>query len=320
MYSTEDLFNTAINGPIADLWQQREEGFIRGVDNKRIYWCKLTSPKHTKSLTVVNGRVESCFKYQELFFDLFQQGYDIYAFDHRGQGRSQRLVDDSDIGHVHVFNDYVDDMQKVVEHVNLSQYQFNGIVAHSMGGAIATRYLQQTPSHPFDAACLSAPMFGIPVPWYIKPFAISFAHVLSAVYGKPTFASRNQHYLDKPFAGNFLSQSSTRYDWFRSLYHQDSELQVGGPSYHWVWQSLIAAKQCLQQTRQLRLPVLLMQAGDDRVVVNKAHQVLFKKLRKTNPHCQLLTIEHAKHELLFESDHYRTQALDAMLQFFASHH
>ncbi len=68
-------------------------------------------------------------------------------------------------------------------------------------------------------------------------------------------------------------------------------------------------------TRQVKVPVLLVQAGNDRIVSNLAQKRFIEKLRKTNPHAALLSIEGAQHEILFETDQYRNQALDAIFRF-----
>lgn len=314
-YTQENLFEQAIAGPIAALWQQRQEGYLKSSDKTKLYWCKLTDPKHSKAVLLVNGRIESSWKYQELLFDFYRQGYDVYSYDHRGQGLSDRLVQDSDIGHVYEFDDYVRDLASVVQHFALEGYQQRHLVSHSMGGAIATRYLQTYPHHPFDKLVLSAPMFGINLPWYLSPVAIAVSQILTAVYPTPTYAPGHQPYYAKPFEDNPLSQSKARYHWFRQLYTDKPELQVGGPSTRWVWQGLMATKQCLQMTRQLKIPVLLLQAGNDRIVSNQAQNQFYKKLCKTNKNSQMITIDGAQHELLFEQDQYRNQALDALFRF-----
>lgn len=314
-YTQENLFEQAIAGPIAALWQQRQEGYFKSSDKTKLYWCKLTDPKHSKAVLLVNGRIESSWKYQELLFDFYRQGYDVYSYDHRGQGLSDRLVQDSDIGHVYEFDDYVRDLASVVQHFALEGYQQRHLVSHSMGGAIATRYLQTYPHHPFDKLVLSAPMFGINLPWYLSPVAIAISQILTAVYPTPTYAPGHQPYYAKPFEDNPLSQSKARYHWFRQLYTDKPELQVGGPSTRWVWQGLMATKQCLQMTRQLKIPVLLLQAGNDRIVSNQAQNQFYKKLCKTNKNSQMITIDGAQHELLFEQDQYRNQALDALFRF-----
>ncbi|MCT6568541.1 alpha/beta fold hydrolase, partial [Staphylococcus aureus] len=43
-------------------------------------------------VVVVPGRIESYVKYPEVAYDLFQQGYDVIVLDHRGQGRSGRIL------------------------------------------------------------------------------------------------------------------------------------------------------------------------------------------------------------------------------------
>ncbi|MBW3698555.1 alpha/beta fold hydrolase [Vibrio sp. T187] len=315
-YTQEPNFEQAIKHSIAELWQQRDEGYITSSGKKKLFWCKLTHPSHTKSVMVVNGRIESCWKYQELFYDLYQQGYDVYSYDHQGQGMSERLVKDSDIGHVNEFDDYVQDMAQMVKHFQFSASKPCFLLAHSMGGTIATRYLQTHPEHPFKKVALSAPMYGVNVEWYLEPIAPVLSQILTAIYPKPTYAPGQQAYFPKPFEDNPLSQSQVRYEWFRKLYEDSPKLKVGGASTQWVWQGLIAAKQCILLTRQIKIPLLLVQAGGDRIVSNQAQVRFIKKLAKTNPHCLFESVEGAQHEVLFEKDQYRNQSLDAIFHFF----
>ncbi len=314
-YTQEARFEQAITGAIADLWQQRQEGFTKTKDKTQLYWCKLTAPHHRKAVVLVNGRIEASIKYQELMFDLFRQGFDVYSYDHRGQGWSQRLVEGSDIGHIHEFSDYVADLEHMLTLFDLTQYDKRFLVAHSMGGAIATRYLQTHPKATIDGVVLSSPMLGIDLAWYLNPIAISLSQILTAVYPRPTYAPGHKAYYPKPFEDNPLSQSLERYQWFRHLYAEQPQLQVGGPSTRWVWQSLMAAKQCLLHTRQITTPLLLIQAGDDTIVSNRAQNQFIRKLGKTNPQAEFISIPDARHEILFERDQYRNPALDALFGF-----
>ena len=314
-YTQESDFEQAINGNIANLWRSREEGYLKSFDKTKLYWMKLTSPENSKAVVVVNGRIECCSKYQELFYDLFQQGYDVYSFDHRGQGLSERLIDDTEMGYVGEFEDYVKDLDIVVRHFDLGTYEKRYLLGHSMGGNITTRYLQ-THDSIFDAASLSAPMYGVNLPWHLKPIATLLGQVLTAVYPKPTFAPGQAAYTAKPFEGNFLSQSEVRYRWFRDWYEEHPELKIGGASTRWVWQGLMACKQCHLMTRHLKTPLLVMQAGDDQIVSNQAQVLFMKKLAKTHSQCAFKIIHGAKHELLFEQDEYRNQALETTFDFF----
>lgn len=318
IYTQESNFEQAIDGDIAHLWESRQNGFIKSRDKTKIHWISLTSIHHSKAVVIVNGRIECTEKYQELFYDLYQQGYDIHSYDHRGQGLSDRLIDDKQMGYVYEFNDYVDDLALMVKHFPLAQYQQCHLIAHSMGGNIATRYLQTHPEHPFHSIALSAPMFGVSLPWYLKPIAVQVGQVLDAISAKPSYAPGQCAYYPKPFEDNRLSQSDVRYHWFRNLYENKPELRIGGASARWVWQGLMASKLCILLTRQVKLPLLLLQASEDQIVSNSAQIKFMKKLAKTNTHCALSIIHGARHEILFEKDECRNHALDTMLSFFAN--
>ncbi|NAW68941.1 alpha/beta fold hydrolase [Vibrio sp. V27_P1S3P104] len=318
-YSQESYFPHLMQQHIAPWWEQAcHQAHYQTQDNINLYWCSMTSSQHTKAIVVVNGRLESVWKYQELFYDLFHQGYDIYSFDHRGQGLSDRLLDDREIGHVHSFDDYVSDLAALVSHFNLQRYTQRFLLAHSMGGAIATRYLQTYPTHPFNAVTLSAPMFGIHMPWQLRAVAEPLARMLTYRYRTPHYAPGYGPYYAKPFAINPLTHSAIRYQWFRALYEEKPELKLGGPSTRWVWQALKTTRRCRQYTRQLTIPLLLLQAECDTIVSNASQTRFITQLARTNPNARMQRIDGAKHELLFEQDHYRNQALEALLDHFNS--
>lgn len=80
----------------------------------------------------------------------------------------------------------------------------------------------------------------------------------------------------------------------------------------------MATKQCLQLTRQIKIPLLILQAGEEAIVCNRAQNRLLKKLSRTQKCAALHTISGARHELLFERDAYRNQALEQILRFFSA--
>lgn len=316
LLTSEHNFPHRMTQDIRLLWQQRQEGRLKSRDGKQLYWVSLTNPEHDKAILVVNGRIESVWKYQELFFDLYSNGYDIYAFDHRGQGLSDRTTGNQHIGHVQHFTDYVQDLQELVEFFPLQDYRQRFLLSHSMGGAVSTRYLQLYPNHPFQATALSAPMFGVNMAWYLKPVSTLLSGSLSLLQPEPGYITRSRDYIAKPFEGNPLSQSHIRYQWFRQLYEEFPELKLGGPSARWAWQSLKAARQCIRQADRIQIPLLLLQAGDDIIVSNPDQVRFIRQLQKYNHQAELVRIPGARHELLFEQDKYRTECLHRVLDFF----
>ncbi|MGX9418622.1 alpha/beta fold hydrolase [Vibrio sp. RC27] len=314
-YTQETGYEQAMSSSISDFWQQRESGYHSSFDGSLLHWCKFSAAHHTKAIFIVNGRIETVFKYQELFYDLFQLGYDIYSYDHRGQGLSKYPHIEDSIGHVEQFQDYVSDLESMVEFFELDHYEKKFLLAHSMGGAITLRYLQQTPQPVFSACVAVAPMVGLPVPWYMRPFAIQYTRWLSQKSSVPTFAPGYGPYETKPFLNNPLSQSKQRYKWFRQLYKQFPELQVGGPSITWVWQSLVTVKQLLNDAKKLKTPLLILQAGNDQIVENQAQVKLMDKVQTVNQDAHLMAIKGANHELLFEKDEYRNRCLKELTRF-----
>ena len=129
------------------------------------------SPGSDKGIVISNGRTESFIKYKEVVYDLWHAGYSVYVFDHRGQGFSGRILQPAsegssseakralrEIGHVERFNDYVDDLKTFVDRVVKPDSNRNlALLTHSMGGAIASLYLQKH-SGDFAAAVLMSPM------------------------------------------------------------------------------------------------------------------------------------------------------------------
>lgn len=312
---------------VSPFWQQGVTSSIMGKDNLRLSAIRFTAPDHDKAILVVNGRLETYLKYQELAYDLFLQGYDVFLFDHRGQGLSDRLLPDPQKGYVRHFSDYVSDMKTVRDQLFTQAEQARGkpylqrdLLAHSMGGAISSLYLARYP-HDFTAAALSAPMHGIlfPMPmWQVK--TLTTVAKLFTRYDQG-YAPSTGPYLATPFAGNDLTHSQPRYQWFRDLYAAHPQVQLGGPTLHWIGESVQGAEQAIAQAGTITTPLLLLQGSEDTVVDNKAHRVFCQAMKRAGHPCATgapVTISGAHHELLFEQDPLRVEALQQVLHFFSA--
>ncbi|MCW8329510.1 alpha/beta fold hydrolase [Photobacterium sp. SDRW27] len=315
-FSLESQFSDTMAGPVAELWQHRQEGMFLGVDQLNIGWVSLTGFNHDKAIIVVNGRIESYWKYQELFYDLVQQGYDVFALDHRGQGVSDRMAEDTELGHIEEFDHYVSDLKTFFDTIIAPKgYLQHFMLAHSMGGTIGSLFMAEHPTL-IDSAVLSAPMHGININNWMKPIASPLARVVEQVQRQPDYAPGQVPYYPKPFPNNPLCQSQARYKWFRDLYEHKPELKIGGPSARWVWQGIAAAKRCIAQAPDITTPILLLQGSDDFIVDNRAHNLFCQAMQQADRSCQLTVIDGARHELLFEADQYRHPALAATINHF----
>ncbi|WP_447834611.1 alpha/beta fold hydrolase [Aeromonas veronii] len=304
---------------LPDFWRQHAvEGEFKGKDGVTIRYAALRQEKVDRAILIVNGRVESYLKYQELAWDLWRQGYSLYLIDHRGQGMSDRMLDDPQKGYVDQFDDYVLDLKQFHDQIIMADKPAKlFLLAHSMGGAISARYLERWPDD-IKAAVLSSPMLGINLGGLPKWLAKGLASTIGTVggwIGEPPYGPGQGAYQDHGFADNELTHSQSRYQAFRQIYEQHPQIKLGGATAHWIYQGLTGADAAIADAGAIKTPLLVLQAGNDSVVDNAAQDrfCTIAKCEGGKP----LRIEGAWHELFIESDDKRQPALTAMVDFFA---
>ncbi|WP_279027819.1 lysophospholipase L2 [Gibbsiella quercinecans] len=318
----ETQFAAFATGPLLDFWRQREEGEFIGVDGVPIRYVRFCSMRHHRVVVVSPGRIESYVKYPEVAYDLFHRGFDVMIIDHRGQGRSGRLLTDSHRGHVVNFTDYVDDFENFyLKLVAPRGYRQCYALAHSMGGAILALFLARRPNA-FHAAVLCAPMFGIhlPMPGWVAGQILNWAEKHPPM--RDYYAVGTGQWRPLPYVVNMLTHSRERYRRNLRYYADYPELRVGGPTYHWVRESIWAGHQVIALAAKITTPLLLLQASEDRVVDNHAHLAFCQAMSDAGHPCKggkPRVIKGARHEILFERDEMRAEALNVILRFFAQH-
>jgi len=310
---------------IAHFWSQGTFAVFKGVKCVDIHYAHfIHEDAKSSALVIVPGRSEGYLKYQELAFHLYSQGYSIFIIDHRGQGLSERLLANPNKGYVEYFQDYVDDLQYFIENI-VSQHCSTKpfLLAHSMGGAIATRFMQESPDA-IKAAVLSSPMLGFDsgfLPQAIAKSLIAIKLGLNKVFSKtPWYFWGQKDYSLTPFSKNKLSHSKQRYQDFTDLYENNSKIQLGGVTSHWLAQSIAAQEEIFAKISQLTTPILLLQAGSDCIVSQQAQDNFCQQLHAMQPKSchggKPSRIEGAYHEIFFELDDYRDKALKQTLSWF----
>ncbi|HEI8868043.1 lysophospholipase L2 [Serratia sp. AKBS12] len=318
----ETHFAAFATGPLLDFWRQRQEGEFSGVGGVPIRFVRFSASHHRRVVVISPGRIESYVKYPEVAYDLFHCGYDVMILDHRGQGRSGRLLADPHRGHVVNFADYVEDFSRFYQQeVVPLGYRQRVALAHSMGGAILAQFLARQPQA-FDAAALCAPMFGIilPMPVWMASRILNWAEKHPSV--RDYYAIGTGQWRPLPYVVNMLTHSRERYRRAVRYYADYPELQLGGPTYHWVRESMLAGQRAIAGAAQIATPLLLLQASEDRVVDNRSHRAFCQALSDAGHPCEggkPRVINGARHEILFERDAMRAEALNAILRFFAQH-
>lgn len=340
-FTSESQLVTRYGDDIANFWQHGHFSSFNGAKNTRINYAifshdeiDLEQKNSTvrKCLVISSGRSEGYLKYKELAFDLFKLGFNVSLIDHRGQGLSERALENKNKGYVEDFQYYVDDLANFIESKvyplcdKQGEEQKPYLLAHSMGGAIAARYLQDHPDK-IQAAVLSSPMFGFNsggIPDSIAKPLINTTAKLNQWFGEsPWYFFGHGDYVQSEFDGNLLTHSELRFQQFNQLYNQTPEMQLGGVTVKWLTESVSAIDKIFENIAKITTPTLVIQAGSDKVVKNEAQTEFCQALHQVHPHScpngKPIVIEQAYHELFFERDSYRQQALSAVKTWFDKH-
>jgi len=331
-FTNEPQLVTRFNNEIAKFWQQGLFESFLGQKNIRINHAAFSSPENQRCIILVPGRMESYLKFKELTYDLFHQGYDVFIIDHRGQGLSGRILVNPHKGHIEKFQYYVDDLSHFIENIviphckdkpsSLKPY----LLAHSMGGAISARYLQQS-TNTIQAAVLSSPMLGFNsggIPKILLSSLVNVYWQLNQWIGKtPWYYIGQKKFTLSTFEKNNLTQSSLRFQQFMQLYQSKPDIQLGGVTIQWLIESMTALENIFLDIKKITTPLIVLQSGEDKIIENKAQNNFCQQLhafsKQSCPKGEPTIISGALHELFFEQDKYRNKALETAMGWFQQH-
>lgn len=315
--TTEKQFATSQYSALIDsFFKLGSDGFFKGEKGIGIYYkyfLQNSIDNEKGAIVISSGRRENALKYKELIYDLYNNGYSVYILDHRGQGFSERINKaDKQMGHIDDFAYYVSDLKKYYnEFVKVNLHKKIFLLAHSMGATIGTRYIEKFP-HDFDAAAFSSPMFGLRFP------ICELIGIFTKDKPRYLFGKNNYDNEEKNFLANNLTHSKMRYEAMMNMYENNPSTKLGGPSYQWVYQSCMTFKKIFKELQKIEIPIILIQAGKDKIVTANAQKKFFIELKKLGKDVQGSFIDGAYHEILMEKDKYRIPLITHILDFFAN--
>lgn len=273
--------------------------WFEGQPSLRVY--KPSAECHGPKLLVLPGWSEPAMTFSE-FMQGLQNSYCVYSYDHRGQGFSGRMLSNSQIGHVQEFQDYLDDLHKVIQFVvqpRKGERLF--LFGHSMGGLIALGYVAQHSR--VDALVLSAPMLGINTSPWPHWLANLIVWSYTRLGGGENYTVGHSDWHPKPFADNPLTRDRDRYYYSELLFKRNPEVVIGGVSHQWLYASMAFIDKLPEQLSRLHIPVLLLQAGDEHFVEKDAHTMFCNAYSN----CEIQVYPEARHQLLMEANPVRDQ-------------
>ena len=260
---TEILFETAEN-PIPE---GARPGWLVTSDGKKLRYALFppTGRPIKGTVIILQGRNEYIEKYFETARELSSRGLFVLTFDLRGQGLSDRMLDDPKRGFVDSFEDYARDLELLIDEVALPDCRPPYyILGHSTGSLVALLAAPRLTNR-IRRMVLSAPLIelaGVPFSPSTLRFLVGmlFNIGLGRMYlaggppGEPT-----------PFATNTLTTDYERFMRNRKIVTRHPELALGGPTVTWIRAACQAADLIREDDflARITVPTLMIAAGAD---------------------------------------------------------
>lgn len=266
-------------------------------------------------VVMVTGFRETIEKYYEAAQDMLNRGFEVYLMDWRGQGGSSRYFPDMPHrSHHEGYAEQIDTLHQFTQSVIPKSALPTVLMAHSMGGHIALRYLKEHPGF-FTSAMLTAPMLDIQTGILPNKLARQIAKFAKAGNYLDKYVPGGHDWLetDHVFATNMLTSDEKRYNRWVAFLSDNPTMQMGDATYGWVYETFKSIDILTDENylRGINVPVLLQSSSLDQVVFNPAQE----RASKIIPDCRLIRIEGAKHEIWQERDDLRNQWLKAIDEF-----
>lgn len=247
-------------------------------------------------LLIVHGYCEHRGRYRETALHLAEQGYWVLTFDLRGHGQSGGTR-----AFIRRIDEYLADISAALAHLNRIYRKGPEepkqprtqpfLVGHSLGGLLSLRYALDRPAE-LRALALSSPFLGLKAE--LPAWERGLATVASMLY--PSLALPN----------NIRSEDLT-HDPALVAAHAADPLIYPKATVRWFTETQAAQQEVLRRAPQLKVPTLLMQAGEDRLVDPAASQAVFDRLPASLDKTFLL-YPGLFHEILNELERERVRA------------
>ena len=210
------------------------------------------------TIVMVHGAAEHHGRYKWLIEMWRSSGYHVVMGDLPGQGTTSRRKR----GHIESFDEYINEVIDWIETAKCFRLPIF-LLGHSMGGLIAIRVLQEK-QLPVNGVVLSSPCLGL-VNYPSKGLDL-LSKLLN--YVMPSFL----------FDSGLSVEIATRNEEIREMDKNDS-LYVTKVSVRWYRELINAIRLAHKNVaKQLDVPLLLMQSGDDKIVDKAVAKQWFDQL------------------------------------------
>ena len=247
------------------------------------------------SIFLVPGYTDHAGRYPDTFKYFAERGHPVWGMDLRGHGRSGGRR-----GGLRRFGDYLDDLQAALEAVVQKAPAPWVLLGHSTGGLIVLSALIRRQRQLREAgvvgAAVTSPLLEIALktpPWrrLLGQAASALFPALSLTSGVPPYANSHDPAVEAAKLADPLCFTAVNARWYPEVRREMVFVNAHGAD--------------------IRLPLMVLQAGDDKVVVPQVAQTFAARV----PGAEFTAYPEMYHEILLETDRARVwAALDGFLE------
>jgi len=253
---------------------------VDGPHGWKIHGRRWPAKNPRSTLVGVHGYSEHSGRYSHLAEFLNSKDVDVFWIDLPGHGLSEGARNNIDD-----FNDYVVSLDRFVREVErMEASRPLHLFGHSLGGLVSIRLLQQQTPHSLQSLILSGPLLGLDRFDAVK---MNFLRLLTSFF--PNIRLRNKRELSGPYLTRDESILKDR---------AADPLINTHVTFHWFREFCRAHDVAWASVERIHLPVLMLLAGDERVVSSQAIQEFFKKIPSVDK--RLIDYPEMKHEVVNE--------------------
>ena len=294
-----------------------QSGTLETAGGMSLSWRRFGVKDPKAAVVIVHGFTEFSRKYDELCWYFMNMGYDVYVYDQRGHGLSGREAGDGSLIHINSFDDYVDDLDVVIEQVagSMSPGLDIYLYTHSMGGAVGALYMCRYPEK-VKKVLLSSPM--------VSPKTHGMPHclvkcVIRREAARTSWDSKFRYSGEFREDADFTRSADNSYNRFRhnlDLRIAEKRYQGSASTNCWMYEALGVDRRILdrQALSAVTASVLLVAAQRDTVVQSHPQKKLARLL---GDRCRYVCIKNAKHSIFVSGEDILGEYIDMVKNFFA---
>ncbi|MEM2143681.1 MAG: alpha/beta hydrolase [Candidatus Thorarchaeota archaeon] len=247
-----------MNG-VHSCFMRRSAEEYSGYDGTRMYMVSWHPDDHPRAVVIaIHGLGSHADTLEKIGEAFAKRGFVLFAPDMRGFGHFS-----GEKGHVNSFDEYVQDMERLISDLNL---RYPGLkvflVGHSLGGLHAVRYCMR---HPDRVAGLVAVCPGVSEKLKVSRPTRMIVGLLSRLNLRKKFydgieldlVSRNSEYVQR------LKNDPLRWDYVTARFAAEG---------------FGARERAFESAHLLKTPLLLQQSGDDMLVDPVQNEDFFRRV------------------------------------------